>query len=229
MLNILSFKELVDVRKEIPKEFMKGTVEYHQSMVNVSRYLVENHAAKIDARSVQKIRDDIRQNDAAVKSIKERMKLKERVLGCADKPRAKKNDAVVIVKIDKKGYRMRLTSTDICHIESVLKCDFCIPSMRKLNYLSSFESQVKKGYMTRYILKDYIVAMVVVASKIVGAKPETITSVKIIEMAESIVATVATSSGSGFRVVFKMIKDVFQMTLTIIMKTSTVEITVKGE
>jgi len=229
MLNILSFKEIVEVRKDIPKEYMKGTVEYHQSMFNVGKYLIENHVGKIDARSVQKIRDEIRQNESMVKNIKNRLKLKEKVLGCKDMPRTKKNDAVVVVVMDKKAYRMRLTPAEICRIESVLKCDFCIPSMKKMNYLASFESEIKKGHMTRYTLKDYSVAMALVAAKIVGARSETISSVKIIEMVDNIIATVSTSAGMSFRAVFKLVKDIFRMTTTIITKASTMEIYIKGE
>lgn len=227
MLNILSFKEIIDLRKEIPKEFIKGSIEYHQSLVNVSKYLVDNYSAKIDIRSIQKIKDDIRQNESAIKIIKNRVKLKDRVLGCTDA--AKKDDAIIIVKVDKKIYRMRLKSSDICKIESVLKCDFCVPSMRKTNYLSSFESQVKKGYMTRFILKDYIVALVLAASKIVGARPEAIVSAKIVEMPDSIIATVSTAAGSSFRAVFKLVKDVFKMRITVVMKSSTIEMLVKCE
>lgn len=229
MLKILSFKELLDVRKDIPKEYMKGSMEYHQSIVNVSKYLVENHAGKIDARSVQKIKDEIRQSEASVKMIKDRMKLKERVLGCASQPPTKKDSATVILKTGGKAYRMPLRSSEICRAEVVLKCDFCIPSVKKTNYLHSFETELKKGMMSRHVLKDYAVALVLACSKVVGVKPDMLSSVIIEEHQQSIVATVSTSSGNKFKVLFMLVKDIFKMIAVVVTKTTNIEIIIKGE
>jgi hypothetical protein len=229
MLDILSFKELLDVRKDIPKEYMRGTYEFHRSAATVSKYLVTNYANRIDARSIQKMRDELRQNEFAAKSINERIKLKERVLGCADRGVHKKDEAIVIARADKKAYRMHVKSAEVCRVESVLKCGFCIPAMKKTNYLGSFESEVKKGMMSRYSVKDYIVALVIICAKIAGAKPEMMSNVKVVEMNDGIVVNIMTSSGSPLKIIFRMIKDVFKMVATVSTKTTSVEISIKGD
>lgn len=216
MLRILTFKEVITLRKEIPKHFKKGSREYHQSMANVNKYLVENHAPYIDSGSVEKLRREAKVHQEAatrVRAIQDKFKKKK---APARKPAVDTKTVPVIVKINGKQYRLRITEAEIYAVESITRCEFCIPSIKHGNFLHLFIDALKEGQMQKITLKDFMTPLIVIGCKIGGSSISDILSVSIIDYQDSgVMATARDSQGNVIRMIFKLHGGLYKMSIIV--------------
>lgn len=184
MLTILTFSEILKVRKDLPKKIGYGSKEYFSSVVNIAEYLIEKHSEKMDAETIYKLREEIKYSKGKIKILNGAARRVEnravkREMACADHSKLRQAPKSVVVLFNGKNYRIPLVKDEITRLEKYIRCGFCVSSSKKVDYVENFEHVVSQQFIQQYQMKDYIAIFIYIAVKMAGIKIENVNDISV--------------------------------------------------
>ena len=184
MLEILTFKEILTVRKSLPSKIKANTREYHNSVANVSEFLIERHSDHLDAETIDKLRNEAkfhRKESARSSPSSHQISVPKKYCDGSD---------TVIASVGQKNYRIKIKLVEIRKIERILDCSFCVPSIKKVNYVENFNELFCKKFIPEYKMRDYVTAFIYITLKLSGTSLDTIKSISTTESLTNITSKI---------------------------------------